>query len=238
MPKGLGYKKTGGGPKYGSFSFPSGAGFTHSGTSKQNVKGYSRSAPKRKFASGGMVTAPMASSSSALTRRTKPVTGFDKEAGGRSPLRPGFNMGGKACYAEGGKVKAKVKFAEGGKVNTVGQAIGMVKRLMAQGNSASDAAEKAARRFGVDKSQLKTGPTGGGGLPAEKQMLARGGMAKMVGRVASAAAQGFQQGQTAAVKRGPPQNFVPAPQGQKAPGRAGNHMVSGYGSFGRRPVVG
>lgn len=214
MPKGLGFKKTGKGPKYGSFSFPSGAGFTHSGTSKQNVKGYTRSAPKRKFATGGMVTAPMSSSSSALTRRDKPVTGFDKEAGGKSPLRPGFNKGGKACYAEGGKVA------------TTGAAIKMMKELMKRGNSAEDAAAKAARRYGVSPSSVKSspGPTGGGGMPAEKQMLARGGMAQM----------------SVPVKRAPPQRALPAPQSQKVPAQpvARNHMVGGYGSFGRRPVIG
>ena len=271
-----GFKHTGRGPKMGH-SFSSKAGFTHSGTSKQNVKGYTRSAPKKNFASGGMVTAPMASSSSALTRRTKPVTGFDAEAGGKGPLRPGFNKGGKACYAEGGKVE------------TLGAAIRMVKQLMAQGNSASDAASKAARRYNVKPSQLQTptGPTGGGGMPAEKQMLAKGGMAKAMGRVvqqtvaksqgqpapvktsgkmgsmiskaAAAAAQGYKQGQAAAAAKpqvgmaprggvlgGPikravgavQQGFTPAPQGQKVPvatGRVANH---GYGSFGRRPVVG
>lgn len=302
MPKGLGFKHTGRGPRMGH-SFSPKAGFTHSGTNKQNVKGYTRSAPKAKFASGGMVTAPMASSSSALTRRTKPVTGFDKEAGGRSPLRPGFNMGGKACYAEGGKVgpltaiakklrpgpsnaikkemraqarkdiaeggpgsktfaqdtrdfykegslsrdehhddlmmhrdnlrmakspKAhkmqanKKKFAEGGKVATTGAAIKMMKELMKRGNSAEDAATKAARRYGVAPSSVKqsTASTGGGGLPAEKQMLARGGVLggpikRMVGTAG--------------------RNFTPAPQGQKAP-TVTHH--GGYGSFGRRPLIG
>lgn len=237
MPKGQGFKKTGGGPKYGSFSFPSGAGFTHSGTSRQNVKGYTRATPKRKFATGGMVTAPMASGDSSVIKRAKPVTGFDAEHGGKGPLRPGFNKGGKACYAEGGKV------------NTMGAAIKMVKQLISQGNSPQDAANKAARRYGVSPSQVKppSGATGGGGLPAEKQMLARGGMAGMVNRAASAAAAGYQQGQAGAP---PPKGgtlgrtvgraargFVPAPQGQKVPGRTSNHMVSGYGSFGRRPIV-
>lgn len=233
-----GFKHTGRGPKMGH-SFSSKAGFTHSGTSKQNVKGYTRSAPKRKFATGGMVTAPMASGDSSVIKRTKPVTGFDAEHGGKGPLRPGFkkggmlkgfgedeaqnnpikgfkpnpeppgfNKGGKACYAEGGKVA------------TTGAAIKMMKELMKRGNSAEDAASKAARRYGVSPAQVKapSGPTGGGGMPAEKQMLARGGMAMGMA----------------------PRGRIPAPQGQKtpsAPGRASNHMVSGYGSFGRRPVV-
>lgn len=253
------FKHTGRGPRYGSFSFPSGAGFTHSGTNKQNVKGYTRSPPKKKFASGGMVTAPMSSSSSALTRRTKPVTGFDKEAGGKGPLRPGFKAGGmikgipdfeqvhnpiKAHKhlpeTEGYNKGGKACYAEGGKVATTGAAIKMMKELMKRGNSAEDAASKAARRYGIAPAAVKAspGPTGGGGMPAEKQMLARGGMAGIVGRAATAAAQGFQQGQQAAARKGPPQRVAPAPQAQKAPGQMGNHMVSGYGSFGRRPVIG
>ncbi len=240
-----GFKHTGRGPKMGH-SFSSKAGFSGSTGRTQRVRGYTRGGPKRKFADGGMGGVKGTDGGSALTRRAKPVTGFDKEAGGKGPLRPGFNKGGKACYAEGGKVE------------TLGAAIRMVKQLMAQGNSASDAASKAARRYNVKPSQLQTptGPTGGGGLPAEKQMLARGGMAKMVGKAAAAAAQGYQQGQAQAkpqvgmaprgriagpIKRAVgavQQGFQPAPQAQKMPGRASNHMVSGYGSFGRRPVVG
>lgn len=258
-----GFKHTGRGPKSGH-SFSPKAGFTHSGTSKQNVKGYTRNVPKRAFASGGMVTAPQASSSSALTRRTKPVTGFDKEAGGKSPLRPGFKAGGmikgipdfeqahnpiKAHKhlpeTEGYNKGGKACYAEGGKVETLGAAIRMVKQLMNQGNSASDAATKAARRYGVSPSQLKTptGPTGGGGLPAEKQMLARGGMAKTIGRAATAATQGqASKSQVGVAPRGgvlggPIKRAMGAVQqgSPVATGRAANH---GYGSFGRRPVVG
>lgn len=296
-----GFKHTGRGPKMGH-SFSPKAGFTHSGTNKQNVRGYTRSKPK--YAHGGPVYSPQTSSSSALTRRTKPVTGFDKEAGGRGSLRPGFNKGGKACYAEGGKVgpltaiakrmkkgpsnevkkfvreqarqeiaeggpgskdymehtkqfykkgqmgkeeysdekmlheqnlrlakppkshKAaanKTKFAEGGKVATTGAAIKMMKELMKRGNSAEDAATKAARRYGVSKSEVapKAGPTGGGGLPAEKQMLARGGR-PMAGPRATVIPR-------------------PAPQGQKVPGGVAHHGVpfrGGYGSFNRKPIVG
>jgi len=221
-----GFKHTGRGPKMGH-SFSPKAGFTHSGTNKQNVKGYTRGIPKvatkTKFATGGMVTAPMASGGSALTRRTKPVTGFDQEGGGKSPLRPGFNKGGKACYAEGGKVE------------TVGAAIRMVKQLMSQGNSASDAAAKAARRYGVRADQLKAatpaGPTGGGGIPAEKQMLARGGLSKAAGAaVRNVSGPALPVGATRAGR------VMPAPQSQKSamtPARS-NH---GYGSFGRSPFV-
>lgn len=240
-----GFKHTGRGPKSGH-SFSSKAGFSGSTGRTQNVRGYTRGVPKRKFADGGVVVVKGTDGGSALTRRAKPVTGFDKEAGGKGPLRPGFSHGGKACYAEGGKVE------------TLGAAIRMVKQLMAQGNSSADAATKAARRYGVNPSQLKTptGPTGGGGMTAEKQMLARGGPAKLVERAAAAAAKGYMQGQAAAtqpqavmakgqgslgapVKQGAVQHgFTPAPQGQKAPVATGRTMNHGYGSFGRRPVVG
>ncbi len=259
-----GFKHTGRGPKMGH-SFSSKAGFSGSTGRTQSVRGYTRGVPKRKFADGGMVVVKGSDGGSALTRRAKPVTGFDKEAGGKGPLRPGFSHGGKACYAEGGKVE------------TLGAAIRMVKQLMAQGNSASDAASKAARRYNVKPSQLQTptGPTGGGGLPAEKQMLAKGGMAKMVGRAAAAAAEGYKQGQAQARPAGPvkgpmgraaasvvsrvaqgqgqpmvgkgplgrvagavQRGVQPAPQGQKVPTMTGRVAHHGYGSFGRRPVVG
>lgn len=234
-----GFKATGRGPKSGH-SFSSKAGFSGSTGRTQSVKGYTRSVPKRKFADGGMVVVRGTDGGSALTRRTKPVTGFDAEAGGKGPLRPGFNKGGKACYAEGGKVA------------TTGAAIKMMKELMKRGNSAEDAAAKAARRYGVSKSEVapKATPAGGGGLPADKQMLARGGMARTIGRAAAASGLGTNQpAQTAMAPRGriagavqraavgvnKQPGFSPSPQGQKAPGRMAHH---GYGSFGRRPVVG
>lgn len=241
-----GFKHTGRGPKSGH-SFSSKAGFTHSGTGKQNVKGYTRSAPKKKFAHGGMVTAPMASGDSSVIKRTKPVTGFDAEHGGKGPLRPGFSKGGKACYAEGGKVA------------TTGAAIKMMKELMKRGNSAEDAAAKAARRYGVSTSSVKApkGPSGGGGLPAEKQMLAMGGLpTKFGGRSTGIKGgrnlQGPPLGNPSPGKS--PMALPPAPQGQKVPGAiamaaqpAMSHHGSvspvqtggrlGYGSFGRRPLV-
>lgn len=246
MPKGLGFKSTGNGPKSGH-SFSSKAGFSGSTGRTQNVRGYTRGVPKRKFADGGMVVVKGTDGGSALTRRTRPVTGFDQEAGGKGPLRPGFNKGGKACYAEGGKVA------------TTGAAIKMMKELMKRGNSAEDAATKAARRYGVSKSDVapKAVAPGGGGLPADKQMLARGGMAKTMNRVMQQTVA-KSQGQAAPVKTSggrvgsvvnraamsaqgqqagmaPRGGFTPAPQGQKVPGRVAHH---GYGSFGRRPVVG
>jgi hypothetical protein len=239
-----GFKNTGRGPKSGH-SFSSKAGFSGSTGRTQQVRGYTRGVPgKKAFATGGMVVAKGTDGGSALTRRAKPVTGFDQEAGGKSPLRPGFSHGGKACYAEGGKV------------NTVGAAIRMVKELMKQGNSAGDAATKAARRYGVNRSDLtKPSNEGGGGLPADKQMLARGGMTSLgkntisrlvtqaqaqqgrpapqpVGMAPRAGRMGSLVGRAAGPLQ---QGFAPAPQGQKVPGPT-HH--GGYGSFGRRPVVG
>ncbi len=219
-----GFKHTGRGPKMGH-SFSSKAGFSGSTGRTRNVRGYTQGVPK--FAAGGMVVAKGSDGGSALTRRAKPVTGFDAEAGGKGPLRPGFNKGGEACYAEGGKVA------------TTGAAIKMMKELMKRGNSAEDAASKAARRYGVSPSAVKVNPavTGGGGLPADKQLLARGGRANVMGRIVGRAAPTAIPAPRGAKA---PVALPPAPQSQKvpmAPGRATNHMV-GYGSFGRRPVVG
>lgn len=51
-----GFKSTGKGPKYGSFSFPSAAGFGPSSGRVKSVSGYSRRSPKRvmKKAIGGL----------------------------------------------------------------------------------------------------------------------------------------------------------------------------------------
>lgn len=49
-----GFKHTGNGPKYGSFSFPAKAGFGPSSGKVKSIAGYSRRSPKRK-AIGGLV---------------------------------------------------------------------------------------------------------------------------------------------------------------------------------------
>lgn len=74
-----GFKSTGRGPKYGSFTFPSKAGFGPSSGKVKNVSSYSRRAPKRvmKKAIGGLAT-------------------------GEAPNTPG----GPADFAKGGEVKA------------------------------------------------------------------------------------------------------------------------------------
>lgn len=144
-----GFKHTGRGPKYGSFSFGSKAGFTGSTGKVQEVRGYTRGVPKAKkaFAEGGVVTGDCA-----LQRRTQPVTGFDQEAGGKSPLRPGY--------------------AEGGKVNNVGSAIKMVKTLIARGMDPTKAAQAAANRHGVRASEVATPSQAS---TADVAALARGG---------------------------------------------------------------
>lgn len=218
-----GFKSTGRGPKMGH-SFGAKHGFTHSGTNKQNVRGYSRGVPKvatkTKFASGGMVTAPMASGDSSVTKRAKPVTSFDSEHGGKSPLRPGFNKGGKACYADGGKVA------------TTGAAIKMMKELMKRGNSAGDAARKAATRYGVSQQEVSSqvAPP----APASKPLLAGGGSIRAaVGRAAPAALAGPKQ------VPGALERALGAGIKQRTPATAVSTAARpGMGSFNRRPLFG
>lgn len=94
------FKHTGRGPKYGNFSFSSKAGFSGSTGKTQQVKSYTRTVPKRKFADGGVVRE--ASPGSSVVRRDRPVTEFDAQHGGKSPLRTGYAEGGKIKKARGG----------------------------------------------------------------------------------------------------------------------------------------
>lgn len=84
-----GFKNTKTGPIYVG-SFPTGA------TPK-----FGDTMPQR-FAAGGLVS------------RTESSNALDEESGGKTPLRPGYNRGGKAKrkYAEGGKVGKLKKAAE------------------------------------------------------------------------------------------------------------------------------
>lgn len=166
--------------------------------------------------------------------------------------------------------KSKPKFAEGGKVATVGAAIKMVKQLMTRGESAQSAAAKAARRYGVSSgdimaepvgggasksnrressSKLFSTPTGGGGLPAEKQMLARGGLSKAFQRVASQAAAGRQaptrNGLAGMAQRAAGQPLMARSQPTKIPVQNAGPVKGpsltphhGYGSFRRSPLLG
>jgi hypothetical protein len=229
--KGTGHKHTGRGPKQG-FSFPSKAGFSGSTGRTEEIRSYTRHVPKRKFADGGVVKVPDPGSS--VEQRTKPVTEFDAQHGGKGPLRPGYK--------------------EGGKVGTVGAAIKMVKALMARGESAESAAKKAAARYNVPKADVAPAavPAGGGGMPADKQMLARGGMAgalqTVIGKVGMAprnqpikmAPNGAKAAVMAARGRAGPIKApvaapvaAPRPVGVDAPTR-----TTGYGSFGRNPLIG
>lgn len=243
-----GFKKTGNGPRYGNFSFSSRTGFSGSTGKVQNVKGYTRKVAKHNFATGGAVK--VADPGSSVVRRGQPVTQFDAQHGGKGPLRAGY--------------------AEGGKVATVGAAIKMVKQLMTRGESAQSAAAKAARRYGVSSgdimaepvggrasksnrressSKLFSTPTGGGGLPAEKQMLARGGLSKAFQRVASQAAAGRQaptrSGLAGMAQRAAGQALMARAQPTKIPVQNAGPVKGptltphhGYGSFRRSPLLG
>lgn len=105
-----GFKTTGNGPKYGSFGFPSKAGFGPSSGRVKSISGYTRRAPKRVMrkavgglAEDGIVEAP----------------GFsDYAEGGRvpgvsNPMSPKEAMGHKL----GGKAKRRMGYAQGGAVS-------------------------------------------------------------------------------------------------------------------------
>jgi hypothetical protein len=84
-----------------NFKFPSPAGFTPTAREVRRsgstyVTGHVRSKPG--FAHGGRVD------KRSLAGREEPANQLDEESGGKTPLRPGYNKGGKAKYAEGGKV--------------------------------------------------------------------------------------------------------------------------------------
>lgn len=93
-----GFKPTGFGPKSG-FHFSPRMGFTGSTGSMTHVSPYVR---KKAFATGGfvrqdtprMTVADVGDPGSAMVRRARPFSEQEREAGGRSPLRPGFKDGG------------------------------------------------------------------------------------------------------------------------------------------------
>jgi hypothetical protein len=82
-----GFKPTGRGPVYGEPKFTSQHGFTGSTGKVQHVKGFTRGAPRVRLAKGGTV-------GNAAVMRADPVTEFDREYGGKTPLRSGFAKGG------------------------------------------------------------------------------------------------------------------------------------------------
>lgn len=212
-----GFKSTGNGPKSGH-SFSSKAGFSGSTGRTREIRSYTRSVPKKhKFAEGGVVNA-----SSSVVRRDKPVTDFDREHGGKSPLRSGFNKGGMA--------KKKNCYAEGGRVGSVGSAIKTIKQLMSQGMAAPEAAKKAAAKHGASVDKL-TKELPKKGMQGDPQMLAQGGLAGLFGRAAGAIGKSVRRPVS------PPPGKVPAAApravGVEAPAR-----TTGFGSFGRNPLIG
>lgn len=82
-----GFKPTGNGPTYGDHAFTSKNGFTGSTGKVQNVRGFTRGIPRVHLAKGGSV-------GNAAVLRDKPITEFDKDYGGKTPLRSGFAKGG------------------------------------------------------------------------------------------------------------------------------------------------
>lgn len=214
-----GFKPTGNGPKSGH-SFGSKAGFSGSTGRRQEVRTYSRHTPKRhKFAEGGVVK--VADPSSSVVRRDKPVTDFDAEHGGKSPLRPG--------YAKGGMAKKKSCYAEGGRVGTVGAAIKTVKQLMSGGMSAPEAAKKAAAKHNTSPTKV-TKELPKKGLTGDPQMLAQGGLAGAFGN-----SVGQMMGRRGPTQIRPVSPPVAPPRaiGVTAPAR-----TTGFGSFGRNPLIG
>lgn len=219
-----GFKPTGNGPKNGH-SFSSKAGFSGSTGRQQEIRSYSRSVPKRhKFAEGGVVK--VADPSSSVVRRDRPVTAFDAEHGGKSPLAPG--------YRKGGMAKKKDCYAEGGRVGNVGAAIKMVKTLMSSGESAQSAAKKAAAKHGVSAEKVSA-QLPKKGMAGDPQMLARGGLAGMFGQMSTA----LKAGRAARRPVSPPPGKVPvAPSPPRAVGVEAPVRTTGFGAFNRNPLIG
>lgn len=102
------------------FKFPESAGFTSSSGKVQQVRGYTRAVVKK--ATGGQVKGmkqeaggissyntskakTIGDQGNSAELRTKPITEFDKDHGGRGPLRPGFAMGGNVRNMMGGALQ-------------------------------------------------------------------------------------------------------------------------------------
>lgn len=219
-----GFKNTGNGPKLGH-SFSTKSGFSGSTGKTQNVRGYTRAMPKACYAEGGAVSRR---ADSALIDRSIPVTQFDKESGGKTPLRPGFKGGGfiqKAIKHPGALHKA-LGVPQGEKIPA--------KKLAKAAHSDNPTMRKRANLAKTLKSFNKKE----GGM-VDKDCYATGGMARMaagaLGRVLAAQGQ-----KTPAVGMAPPQRFqMPAPAGAppvRTPVVAAPPQA-GYGSFRRGPLI-
>jgi hypothetical protein len=103
-----GFKPMGRGMSSG-FKFPTGMGFTGSTGAVTNVSGYTR----KKFAAGGFVrqdnprekVVSGIDPGRATVSRARPSSNLDQQAGGRSPLRPGYRSGGVLHKQGGGQIK-------------------------------------------------------------------------------------------------------------------------------------
>lgn len=92
-----GFKPAGKGAVKMGHSFPKRAGFTGSTGKVRQVRPYTQRVPTKaplRKAAGGSVPGPGSSDGHTVVQRRLPVTEFDKEFGGKGPLRPGFLGGG------------------------------------------------------------------------------------------------------------------------------------------------
>jgi hypothetical protein len=106
------------------FKFPDKAGFTSSSGSVQTVRGYTRRVPK---ARGGYVSGPttVGDQGHSAVQRSRPVTEFDKQHGGKGPLAAGFAKGGRAPKRSVVKAEIRKAMAEHvRKARPVGHGVG------------------------------------------------------------------------------------------------------------------
>jgi hypothetical protein len=104
-----GFKPMGRSMSHG-FRYPASMGFTGSTGGVQQVSGYTR-----RFATGGFVRQDNPREKveggidpgRATVSRSRPSSNLDQQAGGRSPLRPGYRKGGKATLVKGALSKVR-----------------------------------------------------------------------------------------------------------------------------------
>jgi hypothetical protein len=154
-----GFKPTGFGPSAG-FKYPSSMGFTGSTGTVMNVSPH-----VRRFAKGGYVSKEVGDPGSSMVRRAKPSTEADRESGGKSPLRPGFQRGGMTSGAVK-RAMAQMQRMQGSGALTDQD----VRRSMPPGTGALTDAEVRAMRKPPKASRTYTG---GGALGAALSAAAR-----------------------------------------------------------------